>query len=599
MKMSSNAQMSAARTGGRHTGANKRRAGMIAIVSALLGGCLSSLGLPDADRAALPAILSAGGAAATPRLPDFSYAGYGFGVTPLPHDLGTVIYAVDHGVAADDGKDDSKALLRALDAARKVEGRVTVMLPRGRVQISEVIPLDRSNLVLKGEGRGPEGTDLFIPRPLKVVDTSTRQDRLREYLKRENKIQRDPDQNIEHLFSEYSWSGGFLLVGPPEGEPVSYDTEGEPRSNVLATAVSGRQFEPTLTVQSAAGLRVGQVVRVHWYANKGEHSGIVQSLYGDFSEWNARQTDPEMRLKVGSHHWSFPGRPTVAQATRIVAIDGNLLTLGDPLLHDVSDSQPAVLADWEHLTEVGIEDFRITFPMSPWFGHHLEQGYNGIYLTGVFDGWVRNLTIENADSGILTDNSASITIDSVTTTGAHTAHYSVHIGSVHNALVSNLRVENPVVHPLSINTRATRSVYLRATVTQGGLLDQHSGSNHQNLFDNLTVTLPAMRDESGGWFARLWVGGGAGYWKPGHGLFNTHWNIRVRFSNADLPRDATVVLRSGLEGPGARIVGLHADRKVEIDYRPDAHIEGTNSPVWAAPSLYEHQLAKRQTRSQN
>src|SRR3546814_11114437 len=82
-----------------------------------------------------------------------------------------------------------------------------------------------------------------------------------------------------------------------------------------------------------------------------------------------------------------------------------------------SSDQPAVIADWKHLSNFGIQNMRLQFPEAPAFGHHLEQGYNGIYMTGVFDGWISGLTIDRADSGILTDNAASLTISDITTTG--------------------------------------------------------------------------------------------------------------------------------------------------------------------------------------
>ena len=60
-----------------------------------------------------------------------------------------------------------------------------------------------------------------------------------------------------------------------------------------------------------------------------------------------------------------------------------------------------------------------------------------------------------------------------------------------------------------------------------------------------------------------------------------------------VPADATVMISSGLEGPGERIVGLHANRKIAVSYTPAPYIEGTGQAVDAAPSLYEYQLARR------
>ena len=577
-----------------HTGTPIRLARWGVAAAALAAvACGVAAGPKQGDRR-LPAILSP--AKSEVPLPDFSYAGYRFGLAPLSVARGRVIEAAAFGVVPDDGKDDAKALLRALAAAAERSGPVTVQLPAGRIQIGEVIPLDRSHLVLKGAGSGEGGTELYFPRPLNIVDDPRRQEELREYIKRENKIEVVPDQNIAFPFSEYSWSGGFLLVGPEAARPVSYDPAGDRRAPVLADPLSAAQFGQTIIVADASALKVGQVVQVQWFSDDGPDSAILKSLYGDLSGWNDSAESKAEPLAVGSHHWTFANRPVVAQPTRITAISGKRVTIGDPLLHAIGPGQRAVIADWNHLEEVGIEAMRLTFPDNPWFGHHLEAGYNGIYLTGLFDGWVRDVVIRNADSAILTDDAGSLTIDRVRTIGAHKAHYAVHVGAVHNVLVRDLVVENPVVHPLSVNTRSTRSVFLRAEVLQSGQIDQHSGSNHQNLFDDLTLHVVAQRD-AGGWRWRLWEGGGAPYWKPGHGLYNTHWNIRLIFPD-DVPQDAIVAVTSGLEGPGARIVGLHGNRRMSLTYRPHPHVEMLNEAVAAAPSLYEYQLARRRAEHQ-
>jgi hypothetical protein len=526
----------------------------------------------------LPAILSDPAVTAANPIPDYSYAGYGFGTAQIPQAAGTIIDVTNHGVVSNDGIDDTKAVMRALAAAASIDGQVTLRFPAGRVQITEVLRLDRSNIVLDGAGSGEAGTELYFPRPLKVADRSNLQNELRDYLVREDKFQRDVDQNLDTLFSEYSWSGGFIFTGPKNTRPVSYDGTKDVRDPVLSNAIAGRQFAKALTVANPGALRVGQVIQVQWFSIDGPNSAILKSLYGN--------TD----LPIGSHHWTFPNRPVVGQSTRIIAIDGNEIIIGDPLLHDVSSTQPAVIANWEHLTNVGIQNMRLAFPPSPFFGHHVEQGYNGIYMTGVFDGWISNLVVHNSDSAILTDNAANLTIKNITTTGEHTAHYSVHVGAVHNVLVRDLVVANPVVHPVSINTRASRSVYQNAIVLRDAIIDQHSGSNHQNLFDNLTMYVTPKR-EAGKYTYRLWVGGGAGYWKPGHGLMNTSWNVKLITSG--VPVDETIAITSGLEGPGGRVVGLHSDRPITLDYRPNPYSELTGTAINAVPSLYDYQLAKR------
>jgi hypothetical protein len=54
-----------------------------------------------------------------------------------------------------------------------------------------------------------------------------------------------------------------------------------------------------------------------------------------------------------------------------------------------------------------------------------------------------------------------------------------------------------------------------------------------------------------------------------------------------------VEVKSGLEGPGARIVGLSANRTVEVSYKPTAQIESTGGVPSSLSSLYEYQLMQR------
>jgi hypothetical protein len=60
----------------------------------------------------------------------------------------------------------------------------------------------------------------------------------------------------------------------------------------------------------------------------------------------------------------------------------------------------------------------------------------------------------------------------------------------------------------------------------------------------------------------------------------------------DVPKSAQVMLTSGLEGPGAYLVGFHGNRPLTIDYAPTAYVEGLNA-VPTVPSLYDYQLAQR------
>lgn len=512
-------------------------------------------------------------------LPDFSYAGYNHGIGEIPTARGKVIDVTKYGVIADDEIDDSAAMLEALEAAHDTGRPVIVQLPKGKIILSEILKIQRSNIVLRGTGSGADGTNLHFPRPLQMIDQTDSLDELREYLVKYDKRHRVKDENVDVLFSEYAWSGGFIWVQKEGTRAASYLESKDPEIIKLADALDGNRGAKKVIVENATNLGVGDVLELQWFNRQGENGALIKEMYGD------------TEVKIGSHHWTFKDRPLVRQKTEILSIDGNTVTISDPLLHNISEEIPAQFSPWDHITNVGIEDLHISFPDSPYFGHHMERGNNGIYLTSVFNGWVRDISVHNGDSGILTYNSANVTIENIETTGNRRAHYSVHAGNVHNMLVKNLTVNSPAIHSLSLNTQSTKCVFQNAIVNEATVLDQHAGANHQNLFDNITTRIAAKRDENGSYYP-IWDGSGAGYWQPGHGRFSTTWNLKVNvLSGAN--RTETVELRGIAEGPDARIIGVSGNRNFKLDYRPKPYLERLNSTMNDVPSLYDYQLSQR------
>ena len=550
-------------------------------------GAMTALAWPLAAHsqesvADLPAILSDEAGSSSAYLPDFSYAGYDYGQSPLPQ-VDAVIDVADHGAVPDDGLDDSAALQAALAAAHEVTGPVRIQLGAGRYQLTDILWIERSGIVIAGMGTGEGGTELYMPRPLNQMHDGGALDELREYLVEYDKRERQSDQNLDVLFSEWSWSGGFIWTRAPDGRHATYLEEYDRPIKTVAEIGAGRMGERTITVPQASALSVGDVLQIHWHNRAGENGPLVAALYGD----------DRSEFPVGDRHWMLPDRPLVRQATRIEAIDGTTVTIADPLLHDISPSLPAYFAQWDHLSEVGLQDFAMVFPENPFFGHHNEAGYNGIYFTGVHNGWISNLRIENADSGVLTDDLAAVTIANVTTEGDHPAHYAVHIGNVHNVLVTGNEVFNPTVHTFSFNTQATRSVYHRSTGWQQPTLDQHAGANHQNLYDDITVHIvPELADDGNPATYDLYRAGGAGYWRPGHGRYNTTWNLNVVVDGNALPGEPVRILEAS-GGPDARLVGVHGNRPLVLDYTPRPYVEMDGERLLAAPSLYDWQLRRR------
>ncbi|MNQ20253.1 Pectate lyase superfamily protein [compost metagenome] len=509
-------------------------------------------------------------------LPDFSYAGYHFGESQIPKSTGKIINATDFGVKANDGLDDSKALLKAIKAATSTEGNVILQLPEGRIILRDILYIERSNFVLRGAGSTENGTEIYCPRPMMYLKDPESLAELREYLTTFDKRQRETENNIDLPFSQYAWSGGFIWTQVPNERVKSYLDKYEPTPNVFAKVSSGNMGEHIITVSDVKGLKVGDIVELQLFNKDGENGEIIQDLYKG------------AKVKPGSHHWKFPKLPIVRQQVEITKISNSKITIKTPLTIAIKPSYQAQLVEWKHLNEVGIEHIRFTFPDIPRVAHHVEPGNNAIFLTRLFNSWVKDIVITNSDSGILAEEDSNITIQDIVTDGPHMAHYTVTLGGVHNILVKNLKIYNKTVHPLSFNTFATKNVYQNCEIFAEPLLDQHSGANHQNLFDNITVHITPDKNNS----YLLFGGGGADYWKPSHGPFSTFWNLNIQ---VEKPVDSAkpILLYGMKDGPFARIIGVNGNAKFEVKYEPDAYIEFLNTPMEKIPSLYDYQLQKR------
>ena len=184
---------------------------------------LLAASIANADSGAvLPAILADETVSNAHYLPDFSYAGYDNAASDIPAATGAVVQVDDFGAVADDGKDDSRAVLDAIAHAVEHDGPVVVRFSPGRYRISEVLKIERADFVLQGSGSGAGGTTLYFPRPLNQVDKSKSLDELRKYIVQLDKRQKEPDLNLDEYFSEYSWSGGFIWIQKPGTRTAPY-----------------------------------------------------------------------------------------------------------------------------------------------------------------------------------------------------------------------------------------------------------------------------------------------------------------------------------------------------------------------------------------
>ncbi len=486
-----------------------------------------------------------------PYLPDYSYAGYKWGEEEVPSYNAsspgiTYVDVTTYGATPNDSSDDTDEILAAIAAHQNTPGTVVLHFPAGNFKISDVITIDRSDFVIQGSGSGAGGTSFQIDIPLSDSSVTKSQD-VQDLIDWWNSSSWPTIGTRQ--YSPYTYTGGFFYA--------HYDGNRYTKTE-LADVTGAVQGETTFTVNDASSLNVGDVVNFEW-ANDGSDDFVDYLVDGDCSA-----------LGYGSCGSSDN---KVSQPVTITAINGSTVTIKEPLMHSLHTA--ARLRTSNYIENVGFENFSVNFPDVPAEEHHFEAGYNALYVADVNNSWVKNIAIDNADSGVMMDFSKNSIVDDLNTTGRNN-HYNLMFANSYGLLGQNFNLEPEAEHNPSFNTANTMSVFKDGYV-EIGALDQHAGLNHFNLFDNITI----------GHSDDLFKHGGSSSSSPTAGIYNTFWNTKVyELGYNNLAGEIQ-------KAPEARIIGLHSPgNTLSIDYNPAPYVEGLNECL-AVESLYDYQLTDR------
>jgi uncharacterized protein YodC (DUF2158 family) len=480
-------------------------------------------------------------------LPDFSFAGYRWGETELPSASGKVLDVTSFGAAANDNIDDTPAFNTAIASANNYEGNVIISVPPGKFIIKDILWIERSNLILQGSGNNHNGTILLMPTPMEEMELPPKLVELKTYL-----IDNDKKVSTGEYFSVFSWTGGIIWT---RSKSIN--------QQILADVIEGKRGGQKIIVSDNSKIKSGDVLQIRWYNTEGKQSTLLNHIMDN------------QEVICGERLYEEPEKSIIKQEVSIQSVDKNTITIKEKLLHAIKPGWKVDLAAVNFIEEVGFENFTVEFPNVPNKGHHIEAGFNAFYLTGLLHSWIKNVKIINADNGILSDDCKNVTIENLEVSGRHT-HYNVHLGDCRYMIVKNFKFNSSSYHTPSFNTGSILNVFSGGYVREAKL-DQHCGLNHQNLFDNLYLELTELNN--------LFEHGGAGYWKPTAGAFNTFWNLKIEYQVAAIPKINNA--------PSARFVGIHGPQKLEFEYRPNAYFEGMNKDNISVPSLYDYQLQLR------
>ena len=461
------------------------------------------------------------------RLPDFSYAGYHRGERPLPA-LRPDVSVRDFGAVGDGRTDDSAAFQRALREAR---GKV-LAIPPGRYVITEILDMRGSGTVL--QGAGPHRSIIYVPKPLGEI--------------RPNMGKTTSGRPT----SNYSWSGGIISI------------KGRWSTQTLAKVTApARRGEQILAVDRLDRFHAGDMVRLT--LRDDDQRTLTRHLYagdpGDFRKLeNVRAT------------W----------IARVEQVDrkGRRLVLDRPLRTDVRlEWAPRLHPARSSTEEIGIEHVAFEFPATPYRGHFTEQGYNAIACIDIRNGWVRDVQIRNADSGIFIKGASNLTLQDIVWTSQRernrlrnsTGHHGIMLAGT-DLLLSDFDFRTSFIHDITMSRRSAGNVVRRGRGVDLAF-DHHKYANHANLFTDIDAGVGTNIFHSGG---GAQLGRHCGAW-------TTWWNIRTK---------RPIHWPAGWAPDRINIIGVRSDR------RPISEVDGR----WFEPiaphrlrpaDLYEAQLRRR------
>ena len=409
------------------------------------------------------------------RLPFFALAGYRSGRAPIP-DVKTVASVRDFGATGDGTTDDSAAIRRAVEATH--DG--ALFFPAGRYVLTETISIAKSNLVLRGAG--PEQSVLVIPRSLSQVYGS--------------EMKSDADGVSK---SNYSFSGAFIEIkGTDAGAKLADVAQGARRGDTILTLA--RPAAPL-------GLKVGSWIRLQMFETDGT---LGRYLHDGQSDAGA---DTER---------SRTGKPWINWGARVEAVAGARITLDRPLRLDVRPQwKPQIMAFEPSASEIGIEKLGFEFAGVPKKPHLKEEGFNAIQIKGAVNSWVRDITVTDADIGVILNGTRFCTVENARFRAAkrqgETGHHALWAtGGAQDCLFSGFVFTTHYVHDLTVEGLANGNVFRDGSGISLNF-DHHRNAPYENLFSNINVGDARL----------IWNSSGRGDRGPHSAARATFWNIRA------------------------------------------------------------------------
>ena len=401
------------------------------------------------------------------RIADFSYAGYHSGNDPLP-DIPVVANVLDFGAIPNDKKIDTQAFINAIASTENG----AILIPEGRYIIDDIIYINKSNVVLRGEG---SNTILYFTRNLFEIYPG-------------------------FLNWRSAW-GGLIWLGKNFNYPTpKNDTTGLGRklTNITENAEKG---DTLIKVLSKHNLTEGEYIIIKMEDDE------ERTMYSSFQRAGSLSDAPA--------HLCY-----TAQIKSIC--DDYFVELEEPLEIDIQTNWNTTIYEHDGIKESGVENLQIDFP-DVLAQVHLGAGYNGICFYWALNCWTKNIIINNCDLGETFIYSSKCTIDGIILPqrnypyGSFTGHHG--IAFVFNAMdnmVTNFNIDSKFHHDFA-NSHLCHHNVVRNGRGIDINFDHHRDTPFSNLFTDINI----------GYGRRPYSSGGNDDQGSYSGDWNVFWNIKT------------------------------------------------------------------------
>ena len=372
-------------------------------------------------------------------LPDFSYAGYHSGEKSIPNVKGYKIFNVlDFGAKPNDDESDQDAIQQAIDAANE-NGSGIVFFPKGRFIVNDDSTLTKgivskgSNIILRGSGSGPGGTELFMKEALVPVNPSQ------------------------------MWTGRPMFTFTAKGSDKKL-------ADIAQPAAVG-DFE--LMLKNTKDIQPGD-----WVAIK---------LLDNAPELVAKELAPH---KLDSS-WTYIAKKgiDVCMYYRVVKVGTGSITLHAPLAYAVDPKFKWSIYKFANAEEVGIEDIAFVGNWKEKFVHHRswkdDSGFNLFLFSRCTNSWMRNCCFTDCNIAAIVNQSANVTVMNCVVMG-NAGHQAITSNHSTNVLLANLKDEASQWHSFGSSHGAINTVIWHCTYPSTAGFEIHASQPRNTLIDNVT-----------------------------------------------------------------------------------------------------------------